>query len=205
MESASKVTTTIMLPPELRGRLDDAAAMLDRSRSWLAGRAIGAFLDSMPVSPPSAVVRPAQPPSPDRVVPSRTAEAAALTPSADGWHLHAAQESESLVPSAGRASPCRISLAGVAAGPTLSSSGPAAVFSETHNKGTTPMADPVVEYENAKLRRETEIQNADMREARRQDSDPRPPAPSGGAAETRRFQEDFSNASLARKRGGNPA
>ena len=43
----SKVTTTIMLQPDLRDRLDDAAAVLDRSRSWLAGRAIERFLSEL--------------------------------------------------------------------------------------------------------------------------------------------------------------
>jgi hypothetical protein len=44
MESVSKLTTSVMLQPELRERLDDEAARLDRSRSWVVSRAIADFL-----------------------------------------------------------------------------------------------------------------------------------------------------------------
>jgi hypothetical protein len=54
MEFAAKVTTTIMLQPELRALLDDEAARLDRSRSWLAGMAIQSYLYATAAAKPLA-------------------------------------------------------------------------------------------------------------------------------------------------------
>jgi hypothetical protein len=66
MESAAaKVMTSIMLKPDLRARLDDFAAAMDRSRSWLAGRAIEAFLESPSVqAEPSSATPGLEPPPP---------------------------------------------------------------------------------------------------------------------------------------------
>ena len=43
--SASKITTTVTLTPDLRDRLDAFAAKEDRSRSQVTGRAIREYLD----------------------------------------------------------------------------------------------------------------------------------------------------------------
>jgi hypothetical protein len=66
MESAAaKVMTSIMLKPDLRARLDDFAAAMDRSRSWLAAKAIEAFLETpSPLAEPSSATPRAEPPPP---------------------------------------------------------------------------------------------------------------------------------------------
>jgi ribbon-helix-helix CopG family protein len=45
MEPMRKIHTSLMLDPTLVHRLDRAAAVRDRSRSWLAGQAIEQFLE----------------------------------------------------------------------------------------------------------------------------------------------------------------
>jgi len=55
--------TSIMLKPDLRARLDDFAAAMDRSRSWLAAKAIEAFLESPSVQAvPSSATPGLEPP-----------------------------------------------------------------------------------------------------------------------------------------------
>jgi hypothetical protein len=44
MSGTQKVPVTITIPPDQLARLDQIAADLDRSRSWVASRALGAFL-----------------------------------------------------------------------------------------------------------------------------------------------------------------
>jgi hypothetical protein len=60
MDAMRKIPTTLTLDPMLVHRLDQAAADRDRSRSWLAGRAIEAFLESPSVQavPSSATPAP---------------------------------------------------------------------------------------------------------------------------------------------------
>jgi hypothetical protein len=69
MESAAKVTTTIMLQPELRELLDDEAARLDRSRSWVAARAIDFYLHRATDSVSHEASRPGVAAMPDVPVP----------------------------------------------------------------------------------------------------------------------------------------
>lgn len=40
----SKVSTSIALPPDLRDRLDAAAAAIERPRSWVCAKAIEQYL-----------------------------------------------------------------------------------------------------------------------------------------------------------------
>jgi Ribbon-helix-helix protein, copG family len=62
MEQTRKVVTSLTIDPALVYRLDQAAADLDRSRSWLASRAIETFLRSAgggaPITPTQAVPSP---------------------------------------------------------------------------------------------------------------------------------------------------
>jgi hypothetical protein len=58
MEAMRKIHTSLMLDPTLVHRLDQAASVRDRSRSWLAGHAIEQFLESDGTRPPSASAPP---------------------------------------------------------------------------------------------------------------------------------------------------
>lgn len=58
MEATRKIHTSLMLDPMLVHRLDRAAAVRDRSRSWLAGQAIEQFLELDGTRPPSASAPP---------------------------------------------------------------------------------------------------------------------------------------------------
>jgi hypothetical protein len=58
MEAMRKIHTSLMLDPTLVNRLDQAAAVRDRSRSWLAGQAIEQFLQSDGTRPPPELAPP---------------------------------------------------------------------------------------------------------------------------------------------------
>jgi Ribbon-helix-helix protein, copG family len=63
MDAMRKIPTTLTLDPMLVHRLDQAAADRDRSRSWLAGRAIEEFLatNSAPCGLPASQTGPEPP------------------------------------------------------------------------------------------------------------------------------------------------
>jgi predicted transcriptional regulator len=50
-----RLHTSIMLPRELRARVDEIAAREDRSRSWVAERALEAFVEAQAPRPAAQV------------------------------------------------------------------------------------------------------------------------------------------------------
>ena len=219
MESAAKVTTTIMLPPALRERLDDAAADLDRSRSWLAGRAIEQFLARLsPEQNPPGVLQPladhaGAPACGTRVsaTGSLADEPVALfrSPSADG---HTALEPEPPPPGRFVSLPCAPHSAGPAAGLCeFSAHGLAAAFSS--DNGTIlkdqPMADDLVKHERRLLQREMESGDAWMRSQMDRAAPSSPGSPSTisnrGMATVERIQRDALERQIAVKARGNKA
>jgi predicted transcriptional regulator len=55
MNSTTRViTTTVTLPPALRDRMDAAAVVLERPRSWVAAKAIAEWLERHPTTQDAA-------------------------------------------------------------------------------------------------------------------------------------------------------